>query len=105
MASLTPESPLELAKRRLDGAIDVLEAAINRRREEDRNRSELEAQIHAFGGDRSRLAAELDRERSLAGELERANREVSERLEQAAETIRAVLSDSAAEPHEPGRES
>ncbi len=64
------ESPLELARRRLNAAIDTLEAAVNRRRDEDRHRDALEAQLQAFGADRSKLADELDRVRAMANGIE-----------------------------------
>lgn len=82
---------LERARKRLGSALDVLEAAINRRREHDRQRGELEAQIQAFGTDRSRLAGELDHARANLSSLEATNREVAQRLDQAVDTIRAVL--------------
>ncbi|MBX3521428.1 MAG: DUF4164 domain-containing protein [Xanthobacteraceae bacterium] len=82
---------LERARKRLASALDVLEAAINRRREHDRQRGELEAQIQAFGTDRSRLAGELDHARANLSSLEATNREVAQRLDQAVDTIRAVL--------------
>jgi hypothetical protein len=58
------ESPLERATRRLNSALDTLEAAVNRRHDEDRQRDALEAQLQAFGSDRSKLAAELDQVRA-----------------------------------------
>lgn len=82
---------LEKARRRLASALDLLEAAVNRRRENDRQRGELEAQIQAFGADRSRLAGELDHTRAHVSTLEATNREVAQRLDQAVDTIRAVL--------------
>ncbi len=82
---------LEKARRRIAAALDLLEAAINRRRENDRQRGELEAQIQAFGADRSRLAGELDHARASISSLEATNREVAQRLDQAVDTIRAVL--------------
>lgn len=85
------ESPLERATRRLNSALDTLEAAVNRRHDEDRQRDALEAQLQAFGSDRSKLAAELDHVRARSDDLESANREVSRRLERAADTIRTVL--------------
>lgn len=85
------EPPLERATRRLGSAIDALEAAVNRRHEEDRQRDALEAQLQAFGSDRSKLAAELDTVRARSVDLESANREVSRRLERAVDTIRNVL--------------
>jgi chromosome segregation ATPase len=85
------ESPLDRATRRLNAALDTLEAAINRRHEEDRQRDALEAQLQAFGSDRARLAAELDQVRARSTDLEAANREVSRRLDRASDTIRTVL--------------
>ncbi len=82
---------LDRARKRLSSALDLLEAAINRRRENDRQRGELEAQIQAFGTDRSRLAGELDHARANLSSLEATNREVAQRLDQAVDTIRAVL--------------
>ena len=85
------ESPLERATRLLNSAMDTLEAAVNRRHEEDRHRDALEAQLQAFGSDRSKLAAELDHVRAHAVDLESANREVSRRLDRAVDSIRTVL--------------
>jgi hypothetical protein len=85
------EPPLERATRRLSYALDTLEAAVNRRHEEDRQRDALEAQLQAYGSDRSRLAAELDQVRARSTDLEAANREVSRRLERAVDSIRTVL--------------
>ena len=86
-----PSAVLEKARRHIAAALDLLEAAINRRRENDRQRGELEAQIQAFGADRSRLAGELDHARANISSLEATNREVAQRLDQAVDTIRAVL--------------
>jgi chromosome segregation ATPase len=85
------ESALEQASRRLQMAIDGLEAAVNHRLDDHSEREGLEAQIQAYGSDRSKLADELDRLRSRSANLEAANREVSRRLGQAVETIRAAL--------------
>jgi hypothetical protein len=85
------EPPLERATRRLSGALGTLEAAVHRRHEEDRQRDALEAQLQAYGSDRSRLAAELDQVRARSTDLESANREVSRRLERAVDSIRTVL--------------
>ena len=68
-----PSAVLEKARRRLSSALDLLEAAINRRREQDRQRGEL------------------DHARANLSSLEATNREVAQRLDQAVDTIRAVL--------------
>ena len=87
----SPPSDVEAATRRLAAALDALEAAVERRRDADRDEDELAARIHALGTDRSRLANELDSTLVRTRELERVNRDVSERLDRAIETIRAVL--------------
>ncbi|MGC1776712.1 MAG: DUF4164 family protein, partial [Xanthobacteraceae bacterium] len=72
-------------------ALEALEAAAERRREADRRAQALSDQFHAIDGDRARLASELDDAAARAKELETANREVTERLGAAIETIRDVL--------------
>jgi hypothetical protein len=84
-------SEVEAATRRLAAALDALEAAVERRSEADRDEDELAARIQALGTDRSRLADELDGSLVRSRELERVNRDVSQRLDGAIETIRAVL--------------
>ena len=82
---------IDAATRRLMAALDALESAVERRREADRDEDELAARIQALGADRSRLADELDGSLVKSGKLERANREIAERLDAAIGTIRAVL--------------
>jgi len=84
-------SAMDAAIRRLDAAIDALEAAVDRSANDSRERQELETQLQAFGSDRSRLASDLERTRARSTDLEAANREVSRRLEHAADTIRSLL--------------
>jgi hypothetical protein len=74
-------------------ALDALESAVERRRDADRDEDELARRIHALGTDRSRLADELDGALVKSRRLERANREIAERLDTAIGTIRAVLDD------------
>jgi predicted RNase H-like nuclease (RuvC/YqgF family) len=82
---------IEAATRRLMAALDALESAAERRREADRDENELAARIQALGVDRSRLADELDGSLVKSRRLERANREIAERLDAAIGTIRSVL--------------
>ena len=72
-------------------ALDALERAVERRRDADRDEDELATRIQALGADRSRLADELDGSLVRTRKLERANRDVAERLDVAIGTIRAVL--------------
>lgn len=87
---------LELATRRLMAALDALESAVERRREADRDEDELATRIQALGADRSRLADELDGSLMKSRKLERANREIAERLDVAIGSIRSVLNGAAA---------
>jgi septal ring factor EnvC (AmiA/AmiB activator) len=82
---------IDTATRRLMAALDALEAAVERRREADRDEDELATRIQALGTDRSRLADELDSSLVKTRKLERANREIAERLDAAIGTIRSVL--------------
>ncbi len=82
---------IEAASRRLALALDALEAAVERRREAARAEDSLATQIHALEDDRGRLAGELDQAAARARALEGANREVTQRIAHAVETIRSVL--------------
>jgi predicted RNase H-like nuclease (RuvC/YqgF family) len=82
---------MDAALRRLEAALDALEAAVDRSAVDGREREALENQLQAYGSDRSRLASDLERMRARSSDLEAANREVSRRLEHAADSIRAVL--------------
>ena len=82
---------IDAATRRLMMALEALESAVERRREADRDENELATRIQALGADRSRLADELDGSLVKSRRLERANREIAERLDAAIGTIRAVL--------------
>jgi hypothetical protein len=82
---------IDAATRRLMAALDALESAVERRRDADRDENELANRIQALGADRSRLADELDGSLVKSRRLERANREIAERLDAAIGTIRSVL--------------
>jgi hypothetical protein len=82
---------IDAATRRLMAALDARESAVERRREADRDENELAIRIQALGADRSRLADELDGSLVKSRRLERANREIAERLDAAIGTIRSVL--------------
>jgi chromosome segregation ATPase len=82
---------VEAASRRLAQALEALDAAVERRREADRGEEALAGQIQALGADRSRLAGELDQVTARSRQLETANREIAQRLDQAIATIRDVL--------------
>ncbi|MCZ7659536.1 MAG: DUF4164 domain-containing protein [Xanthobacteraceae bacterium] len=88
---MSESSAIDAATRRLAAALDALEAAAERRREADRAESNLAAQVHAFGTDRSRLAAELDAATARSRRLAETNREIARRLDAAMGGVRAVI--------------
>jgi len=88
---MTDPKAIEGATRRLQEALDSLEAALERRVETDRSQAALAGQVHAFEADRSRLAAELDAMAARSRQLESTNRDVAARLDTAIDTIRTVI--------------
>ena len=88
---MTEGSAIDAASKRLALALDALAAAVERRHEADRGEQTLDAQLHALGADRSRLAEELDAATARSRTLESVNREVAQRLDAAIDTIRSVL--------------
>jgi len=76
---------------KLDQAVGSLEEAVNLRLEREAVLLDAEAEVQRMGADRSRLADALDGAESKAQRLESANREVSRRMVDAMESIRAVL--------------
>jgi hypothetical protein len=83
--------PLEPSLKRLRAAIDLLEAAIERRMRQDGARGDAQEELALMQDDRARLAVELDgaldRNRSLLS----ANMEAARRLSRAGAAIRSVL--------------
>lgn len=88
---MTEQGTIDAAVKRLALVLDALDAAVERRRDSDRDEEALAQQLHDLGTDRSRLAAALDGETSRARRLEAANREIAERLDGAIASIQAVL--------------
>lgn len=88
---VTGDGPLDTAVKRLARALDALDAAVERRREADRNEDTLAAQVQMLGVDRARLADQLDGEAALARQLKDANRDVAERLDKAIGEIQSLL--------------
>lgn len=76
---------------KLDQAVASLEEAVGLRLEREAVLLDAEAEVQRMGADRSRLADALDGAENKAQRLESANREVSRRLVDAMESIRAVL--------------
>ena len=97
-----PHGDIEFATRRLMSALDALESAVERRRDADRDEDELATRIQALGTDRSRLADELDVSLVKTRRLERANRELGDRLDAAISAIREVLGGAEREAEDSG---
>src|SRR5262245_32444507 len=87
---MTEPSAIDAASKRLALALDALAAAVERRHEADRGEQTLDAQLHALGADRSRLASELDAAVARTRTLEITNREVAQRLDAATDHSRSV---------------
>ncbi len=88
---MTEQSSIDHAVKRLALALDALDAAVERRRESDRDEDALAQQLQTLGVDRSKLAAALDGETGRARRLETANRDIAERLDTAIVSIQSVL--------------
>ncbi len=89
--TMADNTPLETAMARLSAALDGLDSAVGRRLEGDRRHALLDIQLQAAHDDRSKLAHALDQTQSRAATLERVNRDIAHRLDQAMDTIRSVL--------------
>jgi len=89
--AMTDQSAVDTAVKRLALALDALDAAVERRREADRNEEALANQVHVLGADRSKLAAALDGEAARSRRLETANREIATRIDAAIASIRSVV--------------
>lgn len=76
---------------KLGKAVAALESAVDLRLERESGLLQAEAEVQRMGADRARLAESLDGAVAKSQRLENANREVSRRLVDAMESIRAVL--------------
>ena len=88
---MAADDPFETARQRLRIAIERLEQAVDLRSERDRITLGAEVEVQRMTADRTRLARELDTALARGERLERANREVSQRLVDTMERVRDVL--------------
>ena len=88
---MSEQSGIDAAVRRLALALDALDAAVERRRDSDRDEDGLARQLQSLGADRSKLAAALDGETARSRRLEAVNRELAGRLDAAITSIQTVL--------------
>jgi uncharacterized protein DUF4164 len=82
---------VDRAVKRLNDALDALDAAMEMRLEADRRRGMLAEEAYDFSMDRSRLAAELDDVHAHSRALETTNREAARRLDEAMNVIRDII--------------
>ena len=83
--------PLEPSLKRLRAALDLLEAAVERRIRQDGARGDIQEELALMQDDRARLAVELDGALDRNRQLLTANTEAGRRLSRAGAAIRAVL--------------
>jgi chromosome segregation ATPase len=91
---MTDSAAIDAANKRLALALDALAAAVERRGEADQGAASLATQLHAVSADRARLASELDAATARAQALERASRDVAQRIDAVLGTIRSLLPSS-----------
>jgi hypothetical protein len=82
---------LDLALKRLNIAVEMLEAAQSRRAQTDAARANLDEEYAIMQDDRTRLAIELDAAVAHNNALATTNAEVARRLESAGAAVRSVL--------------
>ncbi len=87
--------PLQRALHRLNGALDALDAAAERRAEADAARADADAEYAVMQDDRSRLAVELDAALARARALDRVAGDVAARVERADAAVRGILAELA----------
>ena len=85
---------IDIALRRLNMALDQMEAAMHRRGQVEAARGNLEDELALLQDDRSRLAIELDGALAHGKTLSQANQEVARRLARASSAIRIVLGEA-----------
>ena len=82
---------LDDAMKRLEVALGLLEAAVSRRLEAEKQRGDLETELQLMQDDRARLAGELDGALTRLQRYEAATDDVSQRVRVAIGTIQTVL--------------
>jgi uncharacterized protein YicC (UPF0701 family) len=82
---------LDDALKRLDGALNQLEAAASRRFEAEKSRGDLATELQIMQDDRTRLAVELDAALSRLRRCETVIEDVSRRVRSAMGAVKTVL--------------
>jgi hypothetical protein len=89
--------PVEPSLKRMSEALDLLEAAVERRLRYDARREDADEEFALMQDDRSRLAVELDGALDRNRALEAANIAAAEKVEKVAARIEDMLRDSDAQ--------
>ncbi len=83
--------PFEPSLRRMRAAIDLLEAALERRARRDASRGDADEELALMQDDRARLAVELDGALDRARALEAASAEAAKRLARASAALDELI--------------
>jgi hypothetical protein len=83
--------PFEPSLKRMRAAVDLLEAAVERRVRHDAKRGDSDEEMSLMQDDRDRLAVDLDSALGRGRALEAANSEAAKRLAQAGQAIESVI--------------
>jgi hypothetical protein len=83
--------PFEPSLRRMRAAIDLLEAALERRARRDAQRGDADEELTLMQDDRARLAVELDSALDRSRALKAANVEAAKRLAQASAALDGLI--------------
>jgi hypothetical protein len=83
--------PFEPSLRRMRAAIDLLEAALERRARRDASRGDADEELALMQDDRARLAVELDGALDRGRALEAANAEAAKRLARASAALDELI--------------
>ena len=83
--------PFEPSLKRMRAAVDLLEAAVERRVRRDAKRGDADEELALMQDDRNQLAVELDSALGRNRALEAANSEAAKTLAHAAAALEAVI--------------
>lgn len=84
-------STLDDAMKRLDSALNLLEASVSRRLDTDGRKGNLETELQLMQDDRARLALELDSTMTRLNRYEAATDDVGKRVRHALLAVQSVL--------------
>ncbi len=84
-------NPFEPSLKRMRAAVDLLEAAVERRVRRDAKHGDSDEEMSLMQDDRDRLAVDLDGALGRGRALEAANAEAAKKLAQASEAIETFI--------------